>query len=439
MGGRCLFAYWQGPFLQARIRHCQPIVRFGYPQLPQYPLALRSLTMACSYLYRKRRLCHRGTVAQCLRCARQPAAIALRPVHGHLCRHINETTKIHRGHPLFKGAVSGARKKQRKLRYAFILAQVYEETGQIAEAQEAYRAVRKMRPPYEMAFNANINRVSIVVPGMPTDDTKRAISKLLRDKRNLLYQDRIYFALANVNQIDGDTNEALANLKTSTKVSVNNDKQKAISFMRMGDIYYDMPRYKFAYQAYDSAMVYMPETDEEFTRVKDKHASLQQLVVHIDTRERQDSLQNLAIMSQDRRLAAIDKIIFDAAKKQEEEMARQEEMQYGGNVNDFYGQSLSSQQTGGKWYFYNLASIGMGKSEFERKWGRRKLEDNWRRANKMAVLQIEEAGPGEPPGLPDKDPMAKAIEGDPNAQLLTMRLNNLGKYQRAKICSKTFR
>jgi hypothetical protein len=329
--------------------------------------------------------------------------------------------------PYLKGAVSGARKKQRKLRYAFILAQVYEETGRIAEAQEAYRAVRKMRPPYEMAFNANINRVSIVVPGMPTDDTKRAISKLLRDKRNLLYQDRIYFALANVNQIDGDTNQALANLKTSTKVSVNNDKQKAISFMRMGDIYYDMPRYKFAYQAYDSAMVYMPETDEEFTRVKDKHASLQQLVVHIDTRERQDSLQNLAIMSQDRRLAAIDKIIFDAAKKQEEEMARQEEMQYGGNVNDFYGQSLSSQQTGGKWYFYNLASIGMGKSEFERKWGRRKLEDNWRRANKMAVLQIEEAGPGEPPGLPDKDPMAKAIEGDPNVAAINNALEQPGK------------
>ena len=36
----------------------------------------------------------------------------------------------------------------------------------------------------------------------------------------------------------------------------------------------------------------------------------------------------------------------------------------------------------GKWYFYNQAALTFGRTEFRRRWGDRKLEDNWRRSNK---------------------------------------------------------
>jgi tetratricopeptide (TPR) repeat protein len=32
----------------------------------------------------------------------------------------------------------------------------------------------------------------------------------------------------------------------------------------------------------------------------------------------------------------------------------------------------------GNWYFYNNQSLGFGKTEFQKTWGNRKLEDNWR-------------------------------------------------------------
>ena len=35
--------------------------------------------------------------------------------------------------------------------------------------------------------------------------------------------------------------------------------------------------------------------------------------------------------------------------------------------------------------FYNPVTIALGKNDFKRKWGRRKLEDNWRRQNKSMV------------------------------------------------------
>src|SRR5659263_269928 len=39
----------------------------------------------------------------------------------------------------------------------------------------------------------------------------------------------------------------------------------------------------------------------------------------------------------------------------------------------------------GKWYFYNQAALTFGRTEFRRRWGDRKLEDNWRRSNKTRV------------------------------------------------------
>ena len=36
----------------------------------------------------------------------------------------------------------------------------------------------------------------------------------------------------------------------------------------------------------------------------------------------------------------------------------------------------------GAWYFDNPKTVEFGVREFTRKWGERKLEDNWRRSNK---------------------------------------------------------
>jgi hypothetical protein len=54
---------------------------------------------------------------------------------------------------------------------------------------------------------------------------------------------------------------------------------------------------------------------------------------------------------------------------------------------------------GGGFYFYNPQMVSQGKTQFQRKWGRRTLEDDWRRRNKK-VTTFEESGTEEtgPPG-----------------------------------------
>lgn len=89
------------------------------------------------------------------------------------------------------------------------------------------------------------------------------------------------------------------------------------------------------------------------------------------------------------RMAAIDKVIADEQKRiKEEEERRQNEFLSNDYLSANTYQNQSNQQDG-KWYFYNPSTITLGKAEFERKWGKRKLEDNWRRANKAAAMRDE--------------------------------------------------
>ena len=78
------------------------------------------------------------------------------------------------------------------------------------------------------------------------------------------------------------------------------------------------------------------------------------------------------------------------------------------NPGGAFSNNMNSTQSG-KWYFYNPSAMGMGKSEFMRKWGRRKLEDNWRRKNKSKLIEEETFGlPGDPFASENGEP----AEGD---------------------------
>ena len=72
-------------------------------------------------------------------------------------------------------------------------------------------------------------------------------------------------------------------------------------------------------------------------------------------------------------------IIFEKARekeKQESNRIRQQAV-FDNNKNSGRGQQFGSNTSGGKWYFYNPATLSFGFSEFQKKWGKRKLEDDW--------------------------------------------------------------
>ena len=77
-------------------------------------------------------------------------------------------------------------------------------------------------------------------------------------------------------------------------------------------------------------------------------------------------------------------------KKLEEEQAEREAAdQPNINKNDQAAQGFTA--NGDKsWYFYNAMTKSQGKTEFQRRWGARKLEDDWRRKNKASFSMNDE-------------------------------------------------
>lgn len=288
-------------------------------------------------------------------------------------------------------ALENVKKKKNRIRYSFILGQLNQEAGNQEAASNYYQKVIKLNPPYEMSFNARINRASVFVEGADKSrEIKAELNKMLKDEKNNEYQDQIYFALANINYREGNLDEAIQYYKLSSAKSFSNPQQKTKSCLTLADIFYDRQNYESAKLYYDSAVVSLTPEYKNYNAVMTKSRSLSHLVENLLVVQFEDSVQRLAAMSEAARFEVIDSII--AQVRREEQLAQISEMQ---DMQDqqFNRMMLSENQRSqsqpgsaeGKWYFYNDAAKSFGQPEFKLKWGNRKLEDNWRRLNKSQI------------------------------------------------------
>jgi len=287
--------------------------------------------------------------------------------------------------------------KEDKIRYTYILAQLYEASGQNSLALEKYKRVTRYNPPYEMAFNARVSMAEVYESGQAnSDDLKKLLRKMLKDSKNTEYLDQIYFALGNIAMEEGEREEAIAYYQLSVSTSIRNQYQKGYSSLTLAEIYYETPDYILSAAYYDSAVSFLDREYPGYTGLASLSASLDDLVYNISTFELEDSVQVLAGLPEEQRLAVIDGIIEHVRKEEEEaRLAEQQAMQdIAFNQSMLYGnnqtQGGTGSQQGGQWYFYNLNAKSFGQPEFRMKWGERTLEDNWRRRSKRILSQISD-------------------------------------------------
>ena len=292
--------------------------------------------------------------------------------------------------PYVETAVKKIRRdKREKIRLMYILAQLYQFNEDNRKASEWFQKVIDKNPDYQYVFNARINKASLYSSESGGSAAlQRELTKMLKDDKNTDYLDQIYYALGNIAYNEMRDDDALWYFKQSIAASTTNDNQKSISYLAVADIYFDKPDYRNAQLYYDSAMVNLPHEYPDYQNIRRKSENLTDLVNCIETIQTQDSLQRLAKMNEDERNKVIDRKIQEVknaeqAEKNRENVAKSELAQ---------AQQMSRQNTtGGKWYFYNQSSLSLGQDEFRKKWGNRKLEDNWRRSNKT-VTEWDDVG-----------------------------------------------
>lgn len=292
--------------------------------------------------------------------------------------------------------INDCRSLKRKPRYQFMLSQLYLKVNQDANAMAVLQKAIRFNFNYEMVFNAKINMALAYQQG--NSGIEKKLKKMLRDSRNDDFQDRIYYALGNIEEKRGEEKKAIDLYWKSVRSSVDNENQQALSFRKLGDFYFKEKEYVQAQSCYDSCMYTMDSRYEDYEQLRALLTDLTELTKHLTTIQMQDSLLKLAVLPEGERNRIIDEKIQEI--KQQEEAAKEQERKEQAERNFFdrnnmlnRGDAFSQGNPGdGDWYFYNPMTISLGKNEFKRKWGRRKLEDNWRRQNKAMV---EFAGPQE--------------------------------------------
>jgi tetratricopeptide (TPR) repeat protein len=271
-------------------------------------------------------------------------------------------------------ALALVKKRKDKARLHFILAQIYQQSGDNARASLNYERAMKLSADYNLAFHARIFR-ALMYSGSDTRSIRNELNKMLKDDKNKDFLDQIYYALGELDMKDGKRPEAIENFRKSARFSTTNDRQKTRTFHRLADIFYDNQKFPEAKAYYDSCLTVATEEYAQYRLIKDRSEGLTDLVLNLNTFTSNDSLLTLVEKGEKHYLGVIDDIIEDFRAKEE---ARR-------NAQSNAPTTVSGRGGQGGWYFYNQEAMAFGLTEFRKMWGDRPNEDNWRRKDKSSL------------------------------------------------------
>ncbi|MBQ7985583.1 MAG: tetratricopeptide repeat protein [Bacteroidales bacterium] len=279
-------------------------------------------------------------------------------------------------------------KKSENCRIKFIEGQIYLEQKEYNKAYKCFQYVYRKSSDYNMQFVAKLNQAMCFEAG-----DERSV-KVINDLENLLdkeinrdYQDQIYYAIGEIYYRNRNITTACKKWEQSVSASKTNTTQKTASAIRCADVYYNtLTDYKKAYMYYDTALALIDKSYKDFRRISDRHRVLKNLVENLNTVEKWDSLIALSLLPKEELDKKIDGWIteykLEQKRKEEQEKLEKAIAQRNLQISNL-NQGLNRNQSA--FYFYNPTTVQSGKIEFERKWGKRALEDNWRLEQKEEI------------------------------------------------------
>jgi tetratricopeptide (TPR) repeat protein len=280
-------------------------------------------------------------------------------------------------------ALKYCKKSSDKARVHYILAQLNQLKKENVKAKYHFSKVLKYNASFEMNFNARINRALMGGDAK----IKQELHKMLRDDKNLEFKDQIYFALGEIEFNEGNKTKGIEMYHKAIIFSVKNNRQKAICYEKLGDLSFSDRNYISAQKYYDSCAKVMPETYPNAFAIQNKATKLKDLVLAVETAQFEDSVQRIASMSEDERIAfaekLIEKIKADEKRKKEEAAIRLRELQA-------QQATLNQNASETKFFWNNPKMKSQGLEDYKKLWGSRENEDDWRRSEKIAIATFKE-------------------------------------------------
>lgn len=284
-------------------------------------------------------------------------------------------------------------KNEERGRYLFIIGQLYDRLGLKDSANYAFDKVIALnrRSPRVYMINAHLNKIrNIRVTAENQESLQEYLTDLEENRENRPFLDKIYHQIANFHLETKYDSMALAYYNKSLRATQQDQKLNAKNYETLGEYFFNLKEYKRAGAYYDSTLTNLVENTKKFRRIKKKFDNLEDVIKYEDIVQYADSVITVYNMPEAEQTAYFESYIQELKDREAALEAEKEKRANTGYA--AFAQSQGGKENQGKFYFYNVTSLGYGKNDFKTRWGERPLEDDWRWSNKTRVAPSEATG-----------------------------------------------
>jgi len=261
-----------------------------------------------------------------------------------------------------------------KARYNYILGQLYDEFDYKDSANTLYdeNISYKRKIPRQFLIHSYIRRTT------NSDSINNSIIELQELGENIEnkpFLGSLFHQLALLNLRMQKDSIATKFFNSSLESIVNDKYLETMNYQKLAEINFDNNEYLMAGLYYDSTLIKLEKKTKLYRQIKKKRDNLKDVILYENITKNNDSILALVNMNNADREEYF-RLYIDELKTKEEKRKKAEKETDFGSQNIFDQQPKAYDEA--VFYFYNPSVIAYGKSAFTRKWGKRKLVNNWR-------------------------------------------------------------
>ncbi len=275
-------------------------------------------------------------------------------------------------------ALENADNKLEKARWEYLAAQLFERAGKDSAAIKWYeKAIQHTTDPI-MEVYARLKIVGLTAENKPNalQENLNQLLQLARKDKYTGYRDIIYYAAAELEMKRKNYAAAEKLLLKSIETSENNEQQKQMSYLMLGDVFYFSKKYINSASSYDSIQVGLLKEPDQL-RVNTRKPPLDSISKNVLLIQKEDSLQRIASLPLEERNVYL-KNLLKKIRKENGLKEVDNAISFGGNLPDLAADDLFK-PANSDFYFASGSLKTKGLSDFKAKWGTRPNVDNWRR------------------------------------------------------------
>ena len=283
------------------------------------------------------------------------------------------------------------KKNPEKGRYYYILGQLYNQLGYKDSANYAFDRVIELnrKSPRVYMINAEIQKFrNTEITSDNEGELLEYLTDLEENRENRPFLDKIYRQVGEFHLNQQADSLALVYFNKSLRASQNKPKLNALNYENLAEYNFDESSYKAAGAYYDSVLTNLDENTKKHRSIKKKLDNLEDVIKYEDVVQYADSVITIFEMPKEEQLAYFGKYIEGLKKAKEDAQKKEKDRITSGFA--AFTKSKGGKENKGKFYFYNITSLGYGQNDFKNRWGNRELTDDWRWSDKSLIATVDD-------------------------------------------------